>query len=233
MREALEWARATEHPFTLAFACHFAASFHEVRRDVEAAKDLAAEAVMHSTRHGFDLLASLASVHLGWLHGDPAELRFGITAYRTTGSGFGVPTYLSFLAEAYEQHDRPAEGLGVVAEALAIADASDAHYWDAALERIRGELTLRGRGRKPAAQTEAEACFRRAIEIAQRQQAKSLELRAATSLGRLWQSQGKTAEARALLSETYAWFREGFDTADLCDAKALLDELDRAARRRR
>jgi len=236
MQQALDWARTADHPFTLTFACHFAASLHECRRDVEAARELVDEAIAHSTEHGFELFVSLGAVHRGWLLGDAAEIRSGVTAYRNTGSGFGVPTYLGLLAEAYEKHDQPDEGLAVVAEALAISDASGARYWDAELRRLQGALALRrgtSRRASPANQAEAESSFRGAIEIAQRQRAKSLELRATTSLSRLWQSQGNIREARGVLSEAYAWFGEGFDTADLRDAKALLDQLDGAPRRRR
>jgi predicted ATPase len=230
MAQALDWARAGNHPFTLAFACHFSATFHQVRREVETAQALAAEGVNHAREHGFDLFASLDSVHRGWLHGDPAELRDGIAAYRATGSGFGMPTYLGFLAEAYGKQDRPDEGLPVVAEALALADATDAHYWDADLERIRGALSLQAH---PRAHKDAEACFMRAIEIAQRQSAKTLELRAVTALCRLWRQQGKVDEARARLADACGWFTEGLDTADQRDAKALLSELDGRPRRRR
>jgi DNA-binding winged helix-turn-helix (wHTH) protein/predicted ATPase len=233
MRLALDWARDAHHPFTLAFACHFAATFYEVRREVEAATALAREGVMHSTEHGFDLLASLAAVHRGWLDGDPDELRAGITAYRATGSGFGLQTYLGFLAEACGKRERPDEGLRVVDEALEIADVSDAHYWDAELERIRGGLTLQVRRGTASARKDAEACVRRAIEIAQRQSAKTLELRAVTDLCRLSKGQGGADEARSRLSEAVAWFTEGFETADLRDAKALLEELAAAPRRRR
>jgi predicted ATPase len=233
MRVALEWARGSDHPFTLAFACHFAATFHEIRREVDAAKLLADEAVLHSTQHEFLLFASLAAVHRGWQLGDPDELRAGVTAYRATGSGFGLQTYLGFLAEACAKHDRSEEGLEVVADALAIADATASHYWDAELERIRGVLTLQGHRRATSAQRHAEASFRRAIEIAQTQSAKMLELRAATDLCRLWRTRGNVDDARALLSATHAWFTEGFETADLRDAKTLLDELGGPARRRR
>src|SRR5262249_52299291 len=136
MQQALEWARAADHPFTLAFACHFAASFHECRRDVEAARELADEAITHSTEHGFELFVGLGAVHRGWLLADAPEIRSGVTAYRNTGSGFGVPTYLGLLAEAYEKRDLPDEGLAVVADALAISGASGAHYWDAELWRL-------------------------------------------------------------------------------------------------
>jgi predicted ATPase len=131
-----------------------------------------------------------------------------------------------------------AEGLNVVAEALAAADKTGERFWEAELYRLKGQLTLQQcqvsgttlhvvdphlLTRDP--QGEAEACFLKAIEIAQRQQAKSLELRATTSLARLWQQLGKTAEAHQLLSEIYGWFTEGFDTKDLQEAQALLDEL--------
>ena len=232
MRQALDWARATDHPFTLAFVGHFAASFHEARRDVEAARQHADEAVRCSTEYGFELFASLEAVHRGWLQTDAGEIRSGVTAYRKTGSEFGVPTYLGLLAEVYEKVDQPDRGLEVVADALAMSEASGAHYWDAELKRLQGALTLR-RGTSRRTNTEAESCFRSSIEIARRQKAKSLELRAATSLGRLWQSEGKTAEARGLLAEAYASFDEGFDTADLREAKSLLEELEPATRRRR
>ena len=240
MRKALDWARAANHPLTLAYACHFAASFHEARRDVDAAKAFADEAILHSTEHGFELLASLGAVHRGWLLGDPSLIATGISAYRATGSGFGMPTYLGLLAETYEKHDRPDEGLAVVAEALAMSDATGANYWDAELERLRGALLLQRGTARPktrrdgtTAASDAESCFRRAIEIAQRQRAKSLEIRAATSLARLWQRAGKTGDARALLSKLYESFGEGFETTDLRDAKTLLDELDAPSHRRR
>ena len=234
MREALDWARAIDHPLTLAFACHFAASFHESRGDADTARPLADEAVRHSTEHGFEMMASLGAIHRGRLAGDASELCEGVTAYRDTGCRFGMPTYMGFLAEAYRNESRSQEALAVLAEARAMADASGAHYWDAELERLRGTLASPDGGRR-AERTEidAEACFRHAIETAQRQSAKSLELRAATSLGRLWQRAGRTAEARALVAGIYGRFDEGFDTADLRDAKALLDEVDGSRPRRR
>ena len=114
----------------------------------------------------------------------------------------------------------------VVVEALARVEKTGGRLWEAELYRLKGELTLQSKVQGPKSQVEeAEACFHRAIEIARRQQAKSLELRAAMSLSRLWQQQGKKAEAHALLSDIYLWFTEGFDTKDLQEAKALLEEL--------
>jgi predicted ATPase len=119
------------------------------------------------------------------------------------------------------------EGLAALAQALMVVDKSGERFYEAELYRLKGTLTLQSKVQDPQStvEQEAEACFLKAIEIAQRQQAKSLELRAVMSLSRLWQQQGKKAEARQLLAEIYSWFTEGFDTKDLQEAKALLAEL--------
>ena len=150
------------------------------------------------------------------------------------------PYHLALLAEAYGKTGQVEERLTALAEALTVADKTGERYYEAELYRLKGELTLQkfqvsgSKFQVPSpqhptpstqAEAEAEACFQKAIEIAQRQQAKSLELRAATSLARLWQQQGKRDEARHLLAEIYGWFTEGFDTKDLQEAKALLEEL--------
>ena len=114
------------------------------------------------------------------------------------------------------------EGLEVLAEALATLPKSGVLWWEAELHRLKGELLLQHAVAQPG---EAEACFQQALAVARRQQAKSLELRAAMSLARLWQQQGKRAEAHQLLAEVYGWFTEGFDTADLQEAEALLEAL--------
>ena len=117
---------------------------------------------------------------------------------------------------------RPEAGQSAIAEALAFAEESGERWWEAELHRLKGELLL---AQSTENRAEAEACFHRALEVAQQQSAKAFELRAATSLARLWAEQGKRAEAHDLLAPVYGWFTEGFDTADLKDAKALLDEL--------
>src|SRR4030095_4000200 len=121
----------------------------------------------------------------------------------------------------YGKVGQAGEGLTVLAEALALVEKKEERWYEAELYRLKGELTLQ----QANVQREAEECFHKAIEIARRQQAKSLELRAVMSLSRLWQQQGKQKEAHALLAEIYGWFTEGFDTKDLQEAKALLDEL--------
>ena len=113
--------------------------------------------------------------------------------------------------------------LSVLAEALAQVEKTDERYYEAELRRLKGELLL-----MQGVETEAEASFHKAIEVARRQQAKSWELRATVSLCRLWQEQGRMAEARQMLAEIYGWFTEGFDTPDLQEAKMLLEELSRS-----
>ena len=137
------------------------------------------------------------------------------------------------LAEAYGKVGQVEEGLTVLAKALAFVDKTGMRVSEAELYRLKGQLTLQkfqvsntqDPAPSPQAEAEAEACFLKAIEIARKQQAKSLELRTAMSLSRLWQRQGRTKEARKMLSEIYNWFTEGFDTKDLQEARALLDSL--------
>jgi predicted ATPase len=151
-----------------------------------------------------------------------AQITKGFTAYRATGAEIGRPRYLTLLAEAYGTMGQPEAGLTALTEALTLADTTGERWYESEIYRLKGELLLQ---QSADNQVEAESCFAQAITIAQNQQAKSLELRAATSLARLWQQQGKRQEAHALLAPVYGWFTEGFDTADLKDAKALLDEL--------
>jgi predicted ATPase len=136
---------------------------------------------------------------------------------------------LRSLAEAQAKAGQPGEGLTTLAEALAQVEATDERYCEAELHRLKGELLLM-QGDKTEAQAtfhQAESCFQHAVEVAHRQSAKSWELRATVSLARLWQEQGRVEEARQMLAEIYGWFTEGFDTPDLREAKALLEELPR------
>jgi predicted ATPase len=133
------------------------------------------------------------------------------------------PYYLALLAEAYGRAGRLEEGLQVLTDALAAVDDTRECWWEAELHRLRGEFLLRRGGAQSAA--EAAVCFQHAVTVAHAQQAKSLELRAAMRLARLWKRQGKRTEAYELLAPLYGWFTEGFDTADLREAKTLLEEL--------
>ena len=151
-----------------------------------------------------------------------AEIEQGLAAVRATGAKRSRSHYLALLAEVYGQTGQPEQGLNALAEALELVEKTGERWWESEVHRLKGELLLS----HPAQDTaEAEECFNRAIAVAQRQSAKSLELRAAMSLARSWRDQSRAAEARELLAPIYGWFTEGFDTPDLKDAKALLDEL--------
>jgi predicted ATPase len=160
-----------------------------------------------------------------------AQLQQGLAAYQATASELFRPYHLALLAAAYGRMAQGEEGLAVLAQALAFVDKTGERFNEAELYRIKGELLLAQAGSRLQAggfrgkTEEAEKCFLQAIAIAQKQQAKSWELRAVMSLARLWQQQGKKDEARQLLAEIYHWFTEGFDTKDLQEAKALLEEL--------
>jgi predicted ATPase len=155
-----------------------------------------------------------------------SEMRQGLATYQAIGAGLGLTHYLALLAEAYAQAGQTTAGLATVAEALGVVDTYGERFCEAELCRLKGELLLVQEDTRPT-EVEAEACFRQALNVARRQEAKALELRAAMSLSRLWQCQGKRAEAYELLAPIYGWFTEGFDTADLQEAKALLAELSR------
>jgi predicted ATPase len=146
----------------------------------------------------------------------------GLASYQATGSTRERLYYLALLAETFAQAGQISKGLQALDEGLATVAKSRARWWEAELYRLRGELLLRQAAAQPE---EAEACFQQALAVAHRQQAKSWELRAAVSLSRLWQRQGKRSDALELLAPIYGWFTEGFDTADLQEAKALLEEL--------
>jgi predicted ATPase len=181
-----------------------------------------------AAEQGFAQLVGEAFLHQGWIevtqgHTEEgsAQMRQGITARGTTGAVVRTH-FLALLVEAYMQGGQVEQGLNTIAEALSGVDKTGERFYAAELHRLKGELLLQ---QSPDNQPEAESCFHQAIIIAKNQSAKSWELRAATSLARLWQK-GKRDEARELLGDVYGWFTEGFDTADLIDAKALLDTLE-------
>jgi class 3 adenylate cyclase/predicted ATPase len=244
-REALTLAQELSHPFSLGLALYFAAKLHQYRREVQATQARAEAAITLSSERGFPSWLANGMVLRGWAlaaQGQRAEgiaqLRQGLAARRATGEELAQPYFLALLAEACQHAGQTEEGLTVLAEALALVDRTAEHWWEAELYRLKGELLLQsgGQSRESGVLTldtglqtldaEAEACFRQALDIARHQQARSLELRAAMSLSRLWQRQGKRAAARQLLAEVYGWFTEGFDTADLQEARALLDALE-------
>jgi len=229
--EALTLAQQIAHPISLSFALVQAAVFHQFRRERRAAQECAAAAISLATAQGFPLWQTAGAILYGWElaqqgHGQEGSERLhqGLRAWRATGAEFARPYWLALLADAYGIIGQPEAGLPALAEALTLVDTTGERWYDPELYRLKGALLLQQSSDKS---TEAEACFHHAISIAQSQAAKSWELRAATSLARLWQQQGKRQEAYDLLAPVYNWFTEGFDTVDLKDAKALLDELAR------
>jgi predicted ATPase len=151
-----------------------------------------------------------------------AQVRQGLAAYRATGASAFFPYLCTWLAEVCDHLGYTADGLQALAEAHTLMEQQEDRWWEAEVHRLRGVLLLR---QTRPQQEEAEAWLQRALDVTRRQQARGLELRAAMSLARLWQQQGKPAAARALLAPIYGWFTEGFDTADLQEARALLEAL--------
>ena len=228
-RKAVELARSRAHPFTVAFTLYFKTVVDFLRRDAESLQATADELIAVSEAQGFPLWLGLgrqfraaALVALGAGSSAGRELSDGLALVDGTGQRIGAPLMYAFRAEVQQAVGQPTEALRLVESGFAESRETGQPYWDAELHRLRGEILLRS-GAESAANV--APLFRRAIEIARAQEARSFELRAATSLARLWRDQGKRADARDLLAPVYAWFTEGFDTRDLIEAKALLDEL--------
>jgi class 3 adenylate cyclase/predicted ATPase len=227
--EAVALAQQLAHPLNLGFALVFAAMVHQYRREVRAVQERVEAVISLAMAQDFPLWLAQGAILRGWTltqQGQPqegiAQITQGLRAYRATGAELARPYFLVPLAEAHGTMGQPEAGLTVLAEALTVVDTTGVRLWEAELYRLKGELLLQQSSEN---HLEAETCFHHAIEIARDQQAKSFELRAATSLARLWQEQGKRQEPHDLLAPIYGWFTEGFDTADLQEAKALLDAL--------
>jgi class 3 adenylate cyclase/predicted ATPase len=228
-QEALTLAQSLAHLNTLVHALCWASIVHQHRREVQATQEQAEAVLTLSDKQGFQLWLALGTCQWGWALAEQgqraagmAQIRQGLAALRVTGQETWVPYMLALLAERQGQSGAPEAGLTVLDEALTLVDKNDERWCEAELHRLKGELLLAQSSGNTA---EAQTCFHQAMNIAKRQQAKSWELRATTSLARLWQQQGKHQEAYNLLAPVYGWFTEGFDTADLKDAKALLDEV--------
>jgi predicted ATPase len=229
LHEALAWPHELSHPFSLAVGQCLAATASQFRRDVPAAHEHAEAAVALATEHGIPQWAAYGTSLRGWglamqCQGEEglAQIRQGIAAWRATGAAVFVPYLSTLLADVSAHLGHMEDGLQALAEAHTLVEQHEERYWEAEIARLRGVLLLQQPG---TPQQEAETWLQRALDVARRQEAKSLELRAAMSLGRLWQQQGKRADAHALLAPIYSWFTEGFDTADMQEAQALLGEL--------
>jgi predicted ATPase len=229
--QAIAVARATAHAGGIANTMTWRAQIALLRREVRDAQERAAATLALATEYGLPLWTGHATIVDGWALSEQghsakgiAQIREGLFVLVGTGVQVWRPYHLAILAEALGNAGHVDEGLSALDEAIDFSRRSGVPYWDAELQRQKGELLLAG---GDAGHTAADTCFHRAIEIAQSQSAKSLELRAATSLARLWRDQGKRVEAHDLLAPIYGWFTEGFETADLKDAKTLLNELSK------
>jgi predicted ATPase len=229
-QEAVMLAQQIAHLYSLGFAWSAAAVFHQFRREGSAAQECAEAAILLAREQGFPLWMAFGAILRGWalVHQGQAQegieqIKQGLRALRATGTAILRPYFLSLLAEAHSAMGQREAGLTILTEALTLADTTRERWYAPELYRLKGELLL---AQSSDNHSEAETSFHHALDIARTQQAKSLELRAATSLAKLWQRQGKRQEAYDLLAPVYNWFTEGFDTADLKDAKALLDELE-------
>ena len=225
-QEAVTLAQQNARPFNLGLALCWAAMFHQFRRERRATQECAEAAMSLAVEQEFPVWIAFGSLLRGWALAQRGQAREGLEqmlqsmhAFRATGAELARPYWLALLAEVHGILGRPAAGLPVLTEALALVDTTGERWCEPELYRLQGALLLQ---QSPNHSVEAEICFHHAIRIAQSQQAKSWELRAATSLARLWQQQGKRDEARQVLGDVYRWFTEGFDTLDLQDAKALL-----------
>ncbi len=226
--DAVVLAEKLTHPFSLAMARYFVAQVHQYRLEADIVRSHAQAAISMCESHGFESFRAQAVVLLGWgtaLEGDSeqgiAQIREGLAAWKSTGTGMRRPYFLSLLADALLRMDRTVEGLEVIEECETLIENSGETRWQAETVRLKAALM----DRAGAAFEDIEATYQRALEIAHGQEARLLQLRAATSLGHLWHGHGKTKEARQLLSPLYDRFTEGFEAPDVKRAKALLDEL--------
>jgi tetratricopeptide (TPR) repeat protein len=231
-RQALDLARKLVHPFNLVFTLGRSNQFHLLRREGEASLSTADECLHRAIEYGFEQMSTWAAAHrgralieLGRVEEGVVQLKESVAALRANGWQLQLTAFLGALGDGYGKVDRVAEGLAAVSEGLVVSEKDGDRWFDAELYRLKGELLLK-QDSESKLESNAQACFRQALEIAGRQQAKWWELRATTSLARLLASQGRRTEARTILATIYNWFTEGFDTADLKDARALLEELN-------
>ena len=224
-QQAITLAQNLSHPYSLAFALEGMAELYQFRREAQQTRERAEALMTLSTEQRFACWLVSATVLRGWAlaeHGQGAEgiaqIRQGLAAWQAMGEALYQPRFRALLAELYGNIGQPEAGLSVLAEVLAEVHTNGLCYYEAELHRLKGMLQ-----QAAGCDGEAEACFRQALDVARRQQAKSWELRAAMSLSRLWQHQRKRTEAYELLAPIHGWFTEGFDTADLQEARELVD----------
>lgn len=229
MNQAVARTEGMSHPVGLADALALTAHLSAFHHYAQSTQETAAAIKRHAEEHGLPYYAAIAAMMGGWamamqnqeVEGIPL-IREGLAGYLATGTRHQYGYYLGLLAEALGQTGRREEALEALSEALDLAKQNNERYFESELYRLSGESLLKtGMVSAP----EAEQCFHKAIQIARQQHGKFLELRAVMSLARLWKELDKTGDAHQLLDRVYGWFTEGFDTPDLKDARALLEEL--------
>lgn len=239
-QEAMAFAHSLAHPYSLMWSQLFVAEIHHYRGEFQAAQQAAEASLAVATRQGFQgwivrgkLVHGLTLTDLGRVEEGISQMQQSLEAQRTTGETRARAYFLTRLAEVYLRTDQPAASLACLTEALVLIEATGERWWEAECHRLHGALLVLqacvqgpGAGGALPPPPEAETCFRRALTLARSQDARSLELRAAISLSHFWRQQGKQEAAQRLLAEVYDWFSEGFDTADVRQAKALLEEWD-------
>lgn len=232
--QAVTLGRAVAHPLSLAGALFFASTVRLFCRDVAAAEEYAREAVELSIEYGLPFFIALGNINLGWVLVAQKQSEMGISqmdqninTLRSAGAKIWRPSHLALLADAYGQTKQCTKGQVVLTEALHEMENSKEYWWEAELHRLNGALILQGsRAQKEDNEIKtAEASLHKSLTVAREQGAKSWELRTAMSLARHWQQRDKRGEARELLAPVYDWFSEGFNSKDLQDAQALLEEL--------
>jgi predicted ATPase len=226
-REAVVLAESLEHAPSLAHALAFAGLCHQLRRDAAAVLDCGERLVALAGEHRLAQYRAVGTIARGWAQAHQArvpeglaELRRGLDDYAATRVKAWFVYFKASLAEAYYRVGGAELGLSAVDEALALSDQLSERLWLAGMLHLKGAILM-----ATDRLVDAERCYREASELAGQQGARSVTLRAAVSLARLWRDQDRRAEARNLLAPVYGWFTEGFDTPDLKEAKALLDEL--------
>jgi DNA-binding SARP family transcriptional activator/predicted ATPase len=227
-REAVTLGEESDHPFSLDFALCYNAVLHQFCGDGKRVKELTEAAIHLSSEQGFVLWLAETTVLWGWVLANRgqseqgiAQMHKGLAEYKAININLHRPYLLALLAEVYGDNGQPAEGLTLLAEALALVEKGELRHYEAELYRLKGELLLL----QGESLEKIEVSFQQAIRIARQQETKSLELRAAMSLSQLWQQQGKAQEARQMLAQIYDWFTEGFDAGDLKEARALLERI--------
>jgi predicted ATPase len=227
--EVVALARQLASPLYLSFALTWTAFLHLCRREEQASLERVEELFALSTERGLTQLLAISKLFHGAIlaaqgggQGSLTQMYEALDLHQSTGARLHRVCFYTLLAQACGQAQETESGLKALSMASALAEQTEERYYEAELHRLKGQLLLQ---QSSANQSEAESCFHKALDVAQHQSARSWELRAATSLARLWQSQGKRQDAYDLLALVYNWFTEGFDTADLQDAKALLEAL--------